>query len=403
MTPPAGKGSDSLNIFSHRFIVTSDFKPEENIEIRASLLLSENLGQDYRGYAGYNVPSSSNNSVSVYELYANWLESSGLGFQVGRFLFTANNESFFSKNLDDPVPTRFDGGLLKYDKDYFNFQGGAFVVSQFQGTDLKVKTSNLFLISIDLKIDQSLLKNINLSFIRYNTKEKTFAELNNFTFPGQFITMYSGSITGEYQRFFYSVDAAIQQGDNVTSSQIMDANMIHGKAGMKLHRSSGLTVFSVFHRDTGDQSSTADKNESYNPMFYNHFMNAGRMNLLGWGNLTSYGLGFSMKTSDSTKIALEFNKFLRTSADAGVNGLSATGTNSLTLDDSGTIAGPYNNSLGSLKKDLGSELDLIIEFKSDTGLIFQSVTGAFQPGSYFEDYNKDKLIVFQRFGLEFFF
>lgn len=403
LTPPSGEGSSSQNIFSHRLIVSSDFKPEEDIEIKASLLLSENLGQDYKGYAGYNIPSSTNDSVFIYELYANWLSASGLGFQVGRFLFGVNNENFFSKNLDDAIPTRFDGGLLRYDKDYFNFEGGAFVISQFQNTDLKIETSRLFLVSVDLKIDQSLLQNLNLSFVSYDTKEKTFAELNNFTFPEQSFTMYSVSLTGEYGPVFYASDVAIQQGDNLTSDQLMDTSMIHGKLGFKVHNGKNLKFYGHFHRDSGDKASTPDVNETYNPMFYNHFVNAGRMNLLGWGNFTSYGLGTSFRWSESTNIGLEYLKFLRTSTDAGINGLSVTGTTPLTVVNSTPNAGPFNNSLGSLEKDIGDEIDLIIDFTSSMGLKFQSITGLFKPDNYLKDYDKDKMIFFQRFGLEFFF
>lgn len=403
LTPQAGQGSSALDIFSHRMIVEADFKPEESIAIKASLLLSENLGQDFRGYAGYTPTRGSQDSVAIYELYASWLSASGLSFKVGRFLYGANNENFFSKNLDDATPNRFDGGLLKYDKDYFNFEGGAFIVSQFQNANQKTETSRLYLVSVDLKLNQTLLQNLNLSFVNYDTNEKTYAEYNNFVFPEESLTMYMISLTGEYQRFFYSADVALQQGENVTTDQILDANMVHAKAGFRFSNSQRVKIYSQFHRDTGDKTDTPEHQEGYNPMFYNHFLNAGRMNLLGWGNLTSYGLGLSLHWSDNTNIALEYNRFIRTSVDDGVHGLSVTGTSPLVLDNSGTNSGPYNNSLNSQEKVIGDEIDLIVDFKSEYGLKFQSVTGLFQPNSYLKDYGKDKMIFFQRFGLEFFF
>ncbi len=403
LLPPSGEGTSSLNTFSHRLIFSSNFKPEENIEIKASLLLSENLGQDYKGFAGYKVNTSQDESVSIYELYANWLANSGLGFQVGRFLFNNSNDNIFSKNLDDAIPTRFDGGLLKYDKDFFNFSGGVFVVSQFQNAQLKTETSRLYLVSVDLKINENLFKNINFSFISYDTKENTIVDLNNFTFPEQSFTMYSASLTGEYERFFYDADVAIQQGDNKTTNQLMDNSMLNGTLGMTLHLPSKLKVFSQFHRDTGDVASTTETNESYNPMFYNHFLNAGRMNLLGWGNLTSYSLGLSRKWSDKTTVHLEYISFLRTSPDSGINGLSATGLTPLTSDNSGNNTGPFNNILASLKKNIGDEIDLVIDYTSPIGLKFQSITGVFLPGAYLKDYSKTDTIFFQRFGLEFLF
>ena len=403
LSPAAGTGSSSQNIFSHRFIVASDFAPAEDIKIRASLLLSENLAQDFKGYAGFPIDDSSNNTVSVYELYANWLSASGLGFKVGRFLYTANNENIFSANLDDPFPTRFDGGLLLYSKDYFNFSGGGFILSQFQDPNLKTETSRLFLGSVDLKIDQKLLQNLNLSFISFDSKEKTFPEFNNFTFQEQSFTMYSAALTGELGQFFYTADAAIQQGDNQTLDQLMDTNMIHAKLGYRFKSGSKFQIYAQFHRDTGDLDETTDTFEGYNPLFYNHFLNAGRMNLLGWGNLTYYSLGVGFQTSPRTKVALEYNTFLRTTEDSGINALTATGTSPLTLDLSGTNSGPFDNSLNSTEKAIGDELDLIIDYKSAVGLQFQSITGLFQPGAYLEDYDKSKLMFFQRFGLEFFF
>lgn len=403
LSPVAGTGSSSLNTFSHRFIVTSDFIPEEDIKIKASLMLSENLAQDFKGYAGYPISDSNDNSVSVYELYANWLSASGLGFKVGRFLYAANNENIFSSNLDDPFPTRFDGALLLYSKDYFHFSGGGFILSQFQDPNLKTETSRLFLVSVDLKLDQNLLQNVNLSFVSMDSQERTFPEFNNYTFPEQSFTMYSASLTGDLGGMFYTADIAVQQGDNATSDQLMDSNMIHGKLGYQFKTASQFKIYGQFHRDTGDLDETADTNESYNPLFYNHFLNAGRMNLLGWGNLTSYSLGVSFKSSPSTVIAIEYNTFLRTSESSGINGLTVTGTSPLTLDLSGANTGPYDNNLNSTEKAIGDEIDLIIEFKSAVGLKFQSITGVFQPGSYLNDYDKSKLMFFQRFGLEFFF
>ncbi len=403
LSPPEGTGSSSLNTFSHRFIVSTDFAPEEDIKIKASLMLSENLAEDFKGYAGYPLSENSNNAVSVYELYANWLSESGLGFKVGRFLYSTNNENFFSSNLDDPFPTRFDGGLLLYSKDYFNFSGGGFILSQFQDPNLKIETSRLFLASVDLKLDQNLLQNINLSFVSYDTKEKTFPEFNNFIFPEQSFTMYSASLTGELGPIFYTADVAIQQGNNLTLNQLVDAKMLNGKLGYKFNKGSQLKIYGQFHRDSGDKNQTSDTFEGYNPLFYNHFLNAGRMNLLGWGNLTTYSLGLSFKSSPTTLIILEYNAFFRTSEDAGINGLTVTGTSPLTLDLLGTNSGPYDNNLNSVNTSIGDELDLIIEFKSAIGLKFQSITGLFQPGSYLKDYNKSKLIFFQRFGLEFFF
>lgn len=401
--PPSGDGSSSLSTFSHRLILASNFKPQENIELKASLLLSENLGQDYKGYAGYMVSSSNAESVFIYELYANWLADSGLGFQVGRFLFKSANDNFFSNNLDDAIPNRFDGGLLKYDKDFFNFSGGAFIVSQFQNAQLEIETSRLYVISVDLEIDEDLFKNINLSFISYDTVEKTFTELNNFTFPEKSFTMYAVSFTGDYGPFFYTADAGIQQGTNETSDQTVDGTMLDTKIGYTIHPRSKSKVYLIGHIDSGDKSSTTDSDESYNPLFYNHFVNGGRMNLLGWGNLTSFTLGLSRQLNDNTSVQLEYIKFLRTNTEAGINGLSPTGLTALTIDDSGNNTGPYDNNLNSSNKDIGDEVDLVIDYKSAIGLKFQSITGLFMPAGYLKDYNKSDLIYFQRFGIEFVF
>ncbi len=401
--PPAGQGSSSLSNFSHRLILASNFKPQENIQLKASLLLSENLGQDFKGYAGYSVNSSNAESVFIYELYANWLADSGLGFQVGRFLFNSANDKFFSNNLDDAIPTRFDGGLLKYDKDFFNFSGGAFIVSQFQNAQLEIETSRLYIVSVDLKIDENLFKNINLSFISYDTVENTFVELNNFTFPEKSFTMYAVSLTGDYGPFFYTADAGLQQGTNDTADQTVDGSMFDAKLGYTIHVPSKSNIYVAGHIDSGDESSTAEVDESYNPLFYNHFVNGGRMNLLGWGNLTSFTAGVSRQFTDNVNVQLEYIKFLRTTAEAGINGLSPTGLTALTIDESGNNTGPYNNNLNSSNKNIGDEVDLVIDYKSGVGLKFQSITGLFMPAGYLKDYDKSELIFFQRFGLEFLF
>lgn len=403
---PAGVSGQKTNRFAHQLILSANFQAQESLKFKASLLGFDTWGKEYAGYAGYPYTEETTPQIiHLYEAFANWGFSSGVSFQMGRFPFEIGNGALFSKNLDDDLPTRFDGGFFQYESDVVKFQLGGFAISDWRSatSNFNDQDYKTYFLNSDLKILQPFFKNISFTFLILDKDEKTLTDLGGIILPKEEKEVYAASLTGETGRVFYSMDGAIQQGENHTTTQSIEANMLHARVGAVAFSPWKLSFYLQGHRDTGDRSDSADKNETYDPLFYNHFQNAGKMNLLGWGNLTYFSLGISWILKRNYNFFLEYNKFYRTSATAGTFGLGPSGGAPIVWDTGSLTDGPYNNSLNSDERYIADEVDFTFEYQAEDGLRFQSITGLFIPGNYLKDYGKDDLVFFQRLGIEFVF
>ncbi len=400
---PAGVSGGKTNRLAHQIILSANFKAQENLKFKASLLGFETWGSDYLGYAGYPYFSGQDQEMlQLYEANAEWNFASGLSVFVGRTPFEIGNGAVFSKNLDDDYPTRFDGGYFQYQTDVARFQLGGFAISSWSSgtTAYDDQDYKIYFLSADLKALEPYVKNISFTFMMLDRDEMAITVPLPVNFPKEEKDIYAVSLTGETGRFFYSFDGVIQEGVNRTSGQDTRAHMLHGRTGFIAYEPWQLGVYIQYHTDTGDNASTANVDESYDPLYYNHFQNAGKMNLLGWSNLTYYSAGLTWVLGSSSRFFLEYNRFYRTSASSGIRGLGALGGNSLVWDSGASLDGPYNNNLNSTEKFIGHEIDLTYELQTESGLRFQSITGLLLPGDYLKVYGKDAQIFFQRLGVE---
>lgn len=400
---PGAVSGEKTNRLAHQIILSATFKAQENLKFKASLLGFETWGSDYLGYAGYPYyEGQTQEMLHLYEANAEWSFASGLSVVVGRTPFEIGNGAVFSKNTDDDFPTRFDGGYFQYQTDIAKFQLGGFAISSWStgGATFNNKDYKTYFLNADLKILEPYFKNISFTFLMLDRDEMNITTPVAVLFPKEEKDIYAVSMTGETGRFFYSFDGVIQEGKNRTSGQSIRSHMLHGRAGFIAYEPWQLGFYVQYHTDTGDDPNTADIDESYDPLYYNHFQNAGKMNLLGWGNLTYYSAGVSWVISSQTRFFLEYNRFYRSDVDSGIRGLGALGGNPLVWTSAGSVDGPYNNNLGSTDKFIGHEADLTFELQTDSGLRFQSITGVFVPGDYLKDYGKNDKALFQRLGVE---
>lgn len=400
---PSGTHGEKTNRLAHQIILSAQFQAQENLRFKASLLGFETWGSEYMGYAGYPYSEGSNQDMlNLYEAFAEWNFSSGVSVLVGRTPFEIGNGALFSRNMDDDFPTRFDGGFFQYQADLAKFQLGGFAISSWSsaGAAFDDKDYKTYFLNADLKILEPYVKNISLTFLILDRDDKALDNLGGVVIPKEEKEVYAVSAMGEVGRIFYALDGVIQQGTNRSTDQSIRANMLHAKVGAVVYEPWQLSLYAQYHNDTGDDAGTSDVDEGYDPLYYNHFQNAGKMNQLGWGNLTYFSAGVSWAFANQSTMSLEYNRFYRSSTGAGIKGLGPSGGSSLVWDAGSMTDGPYNNSLGSSEKFIGDEIDLNFELQTDTGLRLQLISGVLFPGQYLEAYGKDAAMFFQRLGVE---
>ena len=200
---------------------------------------------------------------------------------------------------------------------------------------------------------------------------------------GQDIIRYGLSLGGDFAMIDWRAVYNAHSGDYivtgngtaVTKSKA-DANMMEFELGANFEEFMKSRVYVLYHRDTGDDSTTTDKNEGYQSFFYDKHYNAGLMDVVGWGNLTDIALGYTMAPMDSTTVGLHYHMFSRTESrgaiTAGLNGSDATS----------------NVNTGANAKDkIGDELDLVATHNYDNGFSMTGRLGMFMPGDALKDTN----------------
>jgi hypothetical protein len=177
------------------------------------------------------------------------------------------------------------------------------------------------------------------------------------------------TLGGDVVGFMYKVTAAFQFGTfNKTPAleQKQSANMFDLMVGYGLPETLGLKVSAGYHMDSGDDSTTDDKNNTYQGLFYDRHNYAGLMDVVNWGNLTYWNINASIMPMEDLEAGLGFYMFSRSKDTAVTNfgrGIASTAS----------VAGTSD-------KSLGSEIDVFANKSYGPDLKIGARYSMFMPG-----------------------
>lgn len=416
MQNPSANKDDigTQNTTMQRFKLGTTFRASEKFSATLTLLNnmtwgSDNLNvADSNGYAsgtgdtGRGLPNGTHNGdnmILVQEAYATWNVSDEFNLRFGRGSFTMADGLVISANDWESTPFAFEGVLGHYEMEFGRFGVWAAKFAEYDrgdrsatgtnppdsgsGTNVSDPEANNYGLSFDLKTMPAWLKMVNVHFIK--TTKAVTPNAAGAAAVGQDITRYGVSVGGDVANFDYHATYAMSGGDFKTfaAKTKSDGNMMHFMLGYKFPEFMNSRVYAIYHSDTGNKSSTADKNETYDAYFYERHANAGLMDIVDWGNLTYYSIGYTLMPMDQMEIGLEYHVFTRSEKTSGnnrgVGGTQLTGLGS-------TLAAPGDTT----KNDLGSEIDLVATKKYDAGFQIQARYGMFMPGKAIKLNNTNK-------------
>jgi hypothetical protein len=365
--------------------------------------------------------SNADNAVLVNEAYGSWLVTDSFLLRFGRGSFTLGDGSVIATNDYQDFPYSFDGVLGTYEWEFMRLSAWAVKFASYSsdftgkvnplqanvaGTTDSDPGASAYGLAVDWKMLPAWLKMANLHLIK-NQKDQTPAGgsvllggalLNPIAGMGQDTYRYGITLSGDYSNVDYTLDYnavtgnyrgnAAYQAEGIPCIQDKcNANsyMIQGVVGYTVPKWLNSHIFVVYHMDSGgDNNGTQFK--TYDSYFYDvHSMtHGGLMDVIKWGNLTYYGLGYTIEPLDRFQVGLLYNVFSRTNGTATpysinpgpfgyamLNGGLASNTNSAVL-----------NTAQSTAKSIGQEVDLQATKKYDGGFEVEARVGMFMPGSY---------------------
>lgn len=395
--PEGTKSPGSTDSFEHRLKLGGAAKINERFGFNGTLLHNAVWGSENQGFIGttgntrydqHNGISNSDNMILVQEAYGRWILNESMSIRFGRSQIFFGDGLVMAKNDYLRTPSSFDGAVLNYEMDYARFMLWGARLARYTAAasgasdpDPQANSVGLF---VDAKKLPPFLKMANLHVIR-NTKASTpgTGTIEDKLAFGENGYRYGLSLGGDVKAFDYRVSYAgistnyfYQTGANSPVTKY-DGNawMLDLEGGFRLAVMDSR-VYARYHTDSGDGSTTGAKAGTYNPYFYEQHGNGGEMDLLRWGNLTYYSLGFSMKPMDQLTVGIEGYMFRKTqqqdNAYAGFNGSS----NWLPASQAAWVKNSSN---------IGNEIDLYAEKVYDGGFSVLGRVSYFMAGDYLKD------------------
>ena len=393
----------STDAFESRVKLGGGAKVNERFGFHGALLHNSGWGSENQsitagtGNTGFDQPNGINNydnMVLVQEAYGTWILNESLSMRFGRSAIFFGDELVMGQNDYLRTPSSFDGAVLNYELSSLRLMGFAARLAHYttatSGASDPDAQANAIGVVADMKRLPPYLKMANIHIIR-NTKAATPTAALSKDKMGENGYRYGASVGGDVKAFDYRVSYAGLSTDYkyqaAANGPITKFNgngwMLDLEGGFRLAVMDSR-VFARYHIDSGDGSTNTagiTGATTYNPYFYEQHGNAGQMDILRWGNLTYYGLGFTMKPMDQLTVGVEAYMFKKTQqrdfAYAGFNGTNLLATGTQTVMNSNNI---------------GSEIDVYAEKAYDGGFSVIARLGHFMVGDYLKDNGRTKNI-----------
>lgn len=454
-TAPNGAKSAQSNAWQQRNVVGMTMTKGESLTGRIRLINSMQWGSLGRfanttttnpaGTTSVNTndgtaqptQDNANNLLYVNEAWLGWAINPNVMMKAGRMsLATIADGSVLSTNDWLANPYASDGVKFVFDYDFGRI-GLMGVKAADSGAAASPLTSdgetNFYGISFDVKNLPEWLKIANLHVIQQNKDVQSTALLagatgidglltgitssnSNFTGAGLNVMRYGITIAGDTAGFDYGVTYAglsgkillnkastagtsatngIREKEDVSWS----ASMIDARAGYTFADLMKFRLGVNYHMDSGNEGDAGkDSVGVYQPFFYERHAGAGRMDLIGWGNLTYIALNASFEPMENTTVGLDYFMFSRTKNDVN----SAAYTETYGSSNTFNTLGNYNQT-GANRNDksaIGTEIDLYATHTYDNGLMLTGRYGQFMAGDYLKAPGSVNVDDAQQFMLE---
>jgi hypothetical protein len=317
------------------------------------------------------------NALQVHEAWLWWKINDMASLKAGRMTMTFGDGIVVSKNDWLAVPYNWDGIMTRWSWDFLDLDvGGAKILdggltapntpaspnaaAGGGGTDSEIVAWGA---QASIKNLPDVLKVADLFVMQLNGDAGTVSPANTaatFFVPGLNatalgagaggawgLTTYGLHLKGDVAIVDYRLDAVMQSGKQKgTTDLTIGGTMYEAEVGAKFPEFMKARVYASYHMDSGDDNTTADKNEGYNPLFYDtHKGDA--LDFFKFGNLTAIKVGLNLQPADDTWAGVEYAMFTRSTDKAAASTLNS--------NSNATHLTPTHTATANTEKGLGNE------------------------------------------------
>lgn len=373
-TPTAKSSND--NQVDQRNKIGATLTKGDDLTATVTLLNAATWGTEgSAGSTGGSMADDNDNDsgLYVYEAFALWKAMDNLALKVGRSSIEIADGSVVSKNDWEQEPTSSESLSATYFTEWANIAaiGVRAMNDTFNGTngDTVTNTNDIeyYGLMFDFKNLPEALKLVNLHALVSKASGLAAGTIKDSK------TRIGLTVKGDVSGFDYRGTYAMYNGENENTGVKTDhkASMYDVELGYTLADLMNMRFHVLYHSDTGEK--TGGDITRYDPFFYEKHNNAGKMDIIGWGNLTYLKAGIALEPVEMTKVGVDYYMFTRT--EKGDNTYGQAGA-----------AGGYGSIIaaGATNDDeIGSEIDVWATKMLSNGTELNARIGMFQAGDAF--------------------
>lgn len=350
------------------------FTKSEDLTARVTLVAAGTWGNEGDTNTSGELANDADKGVVVYEAWAFWKAMDNFSIKLGRGALDLADGSVVSKNDYEQLPYSFEGVVGLYFHEMVNLS--VFAVKGMNDNDTGDDADvNFYALAADFKVAPEFLKTFNVMALQSKATGINAIAADDSDEKLRLSLTLAGDTNGVDYRGTY----AMYSGEFTTSGTATDhkASMMDLEVGYTLKDVMNLRVAALYHTDSGDDNAATGDIETYDPFFYNKHDNAGKMDIVGWGNSTYIKLGASLEPMEMLTVGLDYYMFSKTEAADDVYGTDGSGLGTAIAGDSAT------------DDDVGSEIDLWVKKVLSNGAEVHAHYGMFQVGDTFGATAKD--------------
>ena len=386
---------NSNNTLAERFKLELGFKATERLGATLTLLNNFNWG-DTLGDS-VNAPSGKagpGDYLTVNQAYATWMMSDEFTLKLGRMNYQIDEGSLIAANEYESIPYAFDGVLGTFEADFARMQAFAFKFRELGNASNDTPTQgqptasdaerNAYGFNFDLKRMLEMIKSVNAHILR-DSSDSLVGDPDN---PGRDMTRFGAAIGLEYKVFDFKFVAEAMTGKYHTLDTQLnrtditaEGSLIQAELGLAVNSFLRSRFFVKYHIDSGTKDSdlTDGKQGVYDAYFNEQHCSAGCMDILGWGNLVSLEVGWSLKPFEATDLGVNYWIFNKAQKARDANTPAATPASGPTMGTDGNLGSGASPD----RSAIGTEIDVWGEHHFTGTLTALARFGAFFPGDVY--------------------
>ncbi|MCB9072341.1 MAG: alginate export family protein [Bdellovibrionaceae bacterium] len=356
--------------------VRSSHRAQIDLMIRKGEFFKTYFRAIHQGTWGANAVDQ--NNFLIQQAWGDWKVSEFLNLRFGREAIQVGRGLVYGYNEWENAPTYYDGFSTIFDWDVLDFSIHALKLYQLDKVT-NVSTASdpdvtNFILDVNLKQISDYIRMANFNFAQIHSD---IGQIPNTTtiLNKQSIQRFGFDLVTDGVNFRTGATLNYVTGTEITPAKSMTVKqfLVDGEARYMQPDWYRLNAWFGAHYDSGDKDASDNVNEQYEPLNYNFHINAGRLDLLKFGNLTFFRSGFSMAFFGDWDLGIEAFVFRKTVSNGATNFFRTPMATQFS-------AGTYQ--LGA-DKQLGTELDLWITRTFSSGVNLDITLNYFNPGQAF--------------------